>query len=64
MNYITKSLNGKDVLTTEELIKILKQYPSDAKIFVSNLCMGWIDNESVKYNEEENIIKFVKVVKR
>ena len=63
MNYITKSLNEKDVLTTEELIKILKQYPSDAKIFISNLCMGWIDDESVEYNENENVVEFVKVVK-
>ena len=64
MNYVTKSLNGKDILTTEELIKILMQYPSDAKIFVSNFCMGWIDDESVKYNEDENVVEFVKVVKR
>lgn len=51
-------------MTTEELIKILKQYPSDAKIFVSSLCMGWIDYESVKYNEDENVVNFVKVDKR
>ena len=64
MKHMIKSLNGKDILTTEELIKILKQYPSDAKIFVSNLCMGWIDDESVEYNEGENVVNFVKVVKR
>lgn len=64
MNYVTKSLNGKDILTAEGLIKILKQYPSDARIFVSNLCMGWIDDESVEYNEDENVVEFVKVVKR
>lgn len=29
-------------MTAEELIKILQQYPQDAQIFVSHLCMGWI----------------------
>lgn len=46
-------------MTVEELIKILEQHPPDAQIFVSHLCMGWIDNESIEYHKDTNAIKFM-----
>lgn len=45
-------------MTAEELIEILKKFPKDANIFVSNLCMGWIDEESIEYEEDTNTISF------
>ena len=45
-------------MTAEELIEILKKYPKDANIFVSNLCAGWIDEESIEYEEDTNTISF------
>lgn len=49
-------INSK--MTAEELIEILKKFPKDANIFVSNLCMGWIDEESIEYEEDTNTISF------
>lgn len=46
-------------MTAEELIKILQQYPQDAQIFVSHLCMGWIDEENIEYHKDINAIKFM-----
>lgn len=48
-------------MNVEQLIKILEQYPSDAQIFVSHLCMGWIDEESIEYFEDGNFVKFMDV---
>ena len=48
-------------MSVEQLIKILEQYPQDAQIFVSSLCMGWIDDESIEYFEDENVVKFMNV---
>ena len=45
-------------MTAEELIEILKKFPKDANIFVSHLCMGWIDEESIEYEEDTNTISF------
>ena len=45
-------------MTAEELIEILKKFPKDANIFVSNLCTGWIDEESIEYEEDTNTISF------
>lgn len=28
----------------------------DAQIFVSSLCIGWIDEESVEYHKDENAV--------
>lgn len=49
-------INSK--MTAEELIEILKKFPKDANIFVSNLCSGWIDEESIEYEEDINTISF------
>lgn len=46
-------------MTVEELIKNLSQYPQDAQIFVSHLCVGWIDNESIEYHKDINTVKFM-----
>ena len=46
-------------MTAEELIKILQQYPQDAQIFVSHLCVGWIDDESIEYDSGLNAVKFM-----
>ena len=46
-------------MAAEELIKILQQYPQDAQIFVSSLCMGRIDNESIEYHKDINAVKFM-----
>ena len=46
-------------MTNEELIKILEKYPKDSKVFVSNLCMGWIDDESIEYDSGLNAVKFI-----
>jgi hypothetical protein len=46
-------------MTVEELIKILEQYPQDAQIFVSHLCMGWIDKGSIEYDKYINAVKFM-----
>ena len=43
-------------MSVEQLIKILEQYPQDAQIFVSSLCMGWIDEESIEDFEDENVV--------
>ena len=48
-------------MNVERLIKLLEQYPMDAQIFVSNLCMGWIDEESIEYFKEDNVVKFMQV---
>lgn len=48
-------------MNVEQLIKILEQFPQDAQIFVSSLCMGWIDEESIEYFEDENAVKFMNV---
>lgn len=48
-------------MNVEQLIKILEQYPSDAQIFVSGLCIGWIDEESIEYFEDENTVRFMGV---
>lgn len=48
-------------MNVEELINILKQYPQDAQIFVSSLCMGWIDEESIEYDELDNVVRFMSV---
>ena len=45
-------------MTAEELIEILKKFPKDVNIYVSNLCMGWIDEESIEYEEDTNTISF------
>jgi hypothetical protein len=45
-------------MTAEELIEILKKFPKDANIFVSGLCHGWIDEESIEYEEDTNTISF------
>lgn len=48
-------------MTNEELIKILEKYPKDSKVFVSNLCMGWLNENAIAYNEYDNTINFVKI---
>ena len=45
-------------MTVEELIKKLETLPQDADVFVSNLCMGWLDGRQVKYDEEWNAVLF------
>ena len=48
-------------MTNEELIKILEKYPNDSKIFVSNLCMGWLNENAIEYNENDNTVNFNKI---
>ena len=48
-------------MTNEELIKILEKYPKDSKIFVSNLCMGWLNENAIAYNEYDNTVNFNKI---
>lgn len=48
-------------MTVEDLIKKLQEYPMDAQIFISHLCMGWIDEESIEYFKEDNVVKFMQV---
>lgn len=50
-------------MTNEELIKILEKFPKDSKIFVSSLCMGWLNENAIAYNEYDNTINFVKIQK-
>lgn len=45
-------------MTVEELIKKLETLPQDADVFVSNLCMGWLDGSQVKYDEGWNAVLF------
>lgn len=46
-------------MTIEELIKKLSEFPPDSKVFVSHLCMGWINEKNVKLIENDNMVKFV-----
>lgn len=48
-------------MTNEELIKILEKYPKDSKIFVTSLCMGWLNKNAIAYNKSDNTINFVKI---
>lgn len=48
-------------MDVKQLIEILEQYPQDAQIFVSSLCMGWIDEESIEYDELDNVVRFMSV---
>ena len=48
-------------MTNEELIKILEKYPKDSKVFITNLCMGWLNESAIAYNEYDNTINFVKI---
>ena len=48
-------------MTNEELIKILEKLPKDSKVFVSSLCMGWLNENAIAYNEYDNTINFVKI---
>lgn len=48
-------------MSVEGLIKKLQEYPMDAQIFISHLCMGWIDEESIEFVEEDNVVKFMQV---
>ena len=48
-------------MDVEQLIKILEQYPQDAQIFISSLCMGWIDEESIEYDKYDNVVRFMNV---
>lgn len=50
-------------MTNEELIKILEKYPKDSKVFVSSLCMGWLNETAIAYNEYDNTINFVNIQK-
>lgn len=58
------SINKKEIfkrnskMTVEELIEILKKFPKDANIFVSGLCIGWIDKKNIEYEEDTNTISF------
>lgn len=46
-------------MSVEDLIKKLQEYPMDAQIFISHLCMGWIDEESIEFVAEDNVVKFM-----
>ena len=46
-------------MSVEDLIKKLQEHPMDAQIFISHLCIGWIDEESIGYFEEDNVVKFM-----
>ena len=46
-------------MSVEDLIKKLQEYPMDAQIFISHLCMGWIDEESIEFVAEDNAVKFM-----
>ena len=48
-------------MSVEDLIKKLQEYAMDAQILVSDLCMGWIDEESIEYFEDDNVVKFMQV---
>lgn len=48
-------------MSVEDLIKKLQEYPMDAQIFISHLCMGWIDEESIEYDELDNVVRFMSV---
>lgn len=45
-------------MTVEELIKKLETFPQDADVFVSSLCMGWLDSSQVDIVDGTNVVGF------
>ena len=59
--FVLKLKNNCKIMTVGELIKILEKYPKDSKIFITSLCMGWLNESAIAYNEYDNTINFVKI---
>lgn len=51
-------------MTNEELIKILEKYPKDSKIFVTSMCMGWLNESAIAYNEYDNTVNFTEIPRK